>query len=140
MKKFLILALAPALTTTMAYADPVTSITIYGNTPQSWERSYYPSRNQQGYAILTMARQVSVYEGINAVAIVDLPQGVDSDSLMIKNLPAYQQVLEQNFSSRSQRITKGPSHKLSSSEVKAAPALRNVTYFSNVQGVNGNHS
>jgi len=93
------LALTLALSSSLVRADPVTSMVIYGNSPQTWEMpAYYSSRAQvPGYAVLTFARQVSFSEGSNTIEVDEIPEGVNANSIMIKKLAAAQQLVEQNF-------------------------------------------
>jgi hypothetical protein len=100
MKKFSALILAYLLFSTVAAraADQITSLTIYGNSPQTWDMPYYYApQNLPGYAVINFARQASFTDGVNIIQVGDVPDEVDPSSIMIKNMGRNQQVIEQSF-------------------------------------------
>ena len=101
MKKFSLTSLALVLltcTTSANASDTVTNITIYGNSPQSWNMPYYyGQQNVEGYAVINFAKQATFAEGSNAVNVADVPDEIDPTSIMIKSMNRNLQVIEQNF-------------------------------------------
>jgi hypothetical protein len=79
--------------------DAITNITIYGNSPQTWNMPfyYYPNANLPGYAIISFAKQLSLNSGINEVVINNTPDEIDASSVIIKNLGRGLQIIEQTY-------------------------------------------
>ncbi len=99
MKKTLAFSLIASLLASAAWAeDQVTNLTIYGNSPQSWDMPYSAyNSNIPGYAVISFARQVSFSLGNNTIAVTSVPDEIDSSSIMIKSANRNLQVVEQNF-------------------------------------------
>jgi hypothetical protein len=102
MKKFLLISLALALTGTAAKAaDTTTGLTIYGNSPQSWDMPIYYARNVSvpGYAVVSFARQAAFAAGLNSVIVSNVPSEIEPSSIMVKALGRNMQLVEQSYES-----------------------------------------
>lgn len=99
MKKILTLIAILALSTPSKAQDTITNITIYGNSPQTWNMPfyYYPNANLPGYAIISFAKQLSLNSGINEVVVNNTPDEIDASSVLIKNLGRGLQIIEQVY-------------------------------------------
>lgn len=100
MKKLSLLAFTLALPFSSQAADQVTSLTVYGNSPQSWDMPYYRAGgNMPGYGIISFARQVGFNNGTNSVVVGNVPDEIDPSSIMVKKLGRNLSIVEQNFTS-----------------------------------------
>ncbi len=97
------LVIASALTPIFAFSanDELTkSITIYGNTPDTWNyRPLYNGSNIQGGAVINKSKIFEFTEGLNTITIDKLPTKVDPASILLKNLSNDKSIVEQKFKS-----------------------------------------
>jgi hypothetical protein len=79
------------------FTEKTKSITIYGNSPQTWENNWYYNydANSQGFAIINNILDVELNQGKNEVFIKDLPDEISPASIVLKNLDKKTELMEQ---------------------------------------------
>lgn len=88
------------VSTAHAEQDKVTSITIYGNSPNQWQSPYWYNYDQggsNGFAILNFEKTHEFTEGLNEIIVENLPQSVEVSSVKLGQLSGTKIIAEQNF-------------------------------------------
>ncbi|HCR85233.1 MAG TPA: hypothetical protein DIV86_00990 [Alphaproteobacteria bacterium] len=76
------------------------SITIYGNSPQSWSYNWYSNYNSNvpGFAVITNSIEAELNQGNNEISIDNLPDEIEPSSIQLKKLSDDLQIIEQQIS------------------------------------------
>lgn len=106
MKKnlFLLSLLAISISIAAAAATNSTqktkSITIYGNSPQTWNYNWYRNYNNNvpGFAVITNSIDSEMNQGENEVFVRDLPEQIDPSSIKLNKLSPDVSIIEQQIS------------------------------------------
>ncbi len=86
-----------------AEQDKVTSITIYGNSPNQWQSPFWYNQDMgsNGFAILNFEKTHEFTEGLNEIIVENLAQSVEVSSVKLGQLSGTKIIAEQNFAKSS---------------------------------------
>lgn len=80
----------------VSHNEKTENITIYGNSPDSWNHFYYRAANsKKGYAIITKSIDSELNQGNNELYIRNLPKQSLPSSFKLKNLGKKTELIEQ---------------------------------------------